>query len=367
MAPEQAAGQDATDRVDVFAWGLVFFEMLTGSLPARDKRIVRNDADAAYLTNSLTSHQRRYAKLICRCLQADPADRPSAAECAQVLGRILKGGGMSRTVKLGGIAAGVVVLVGVIVIAASKLMDSRVEAIETTDGPVAATIVAPNPPAPGESEAPLLQLDHLPSGVRVYLNGRVTQARAIDLDESSGYLMSVCDGFVGQLIELDDAAPGFVDLAPLGLPSAAEHNRFVQAFFGSSSSAGEADVNHSALEYALALKRSDVASRRELAARLELLGHVGDQSASLALYLGAELNLIVDTGEQWIAALDAASEGGYALASFYLALHVKDRAGLRMTEGSATFERYMTLLDLAQAQGLALGIIEPIRSNVIQD
>ena len=115
------------------------------------------------------------------------------------------------------------------------------------------------------------------------------------------------------------------------------------------------------------MKTSDVASRRDLSGRLELLAHVGDHSALLALYLGAELNLIGDDADQWIAALDAASEGGYALASFYLALHAKDRAGLRMTEGSETFERYVSLLDLAQAQGLAPGINEPIRSNVIQD
>ncbi len=90
----------------------------------------------------------------------------------------------------------------------------------------------------------------------------------------------------------------------------------------------------------------------------------GDQGAALALYLATARNLASGNLEHRARALLAASDSGYGLASFYSALHVKDQAGLAMTEASGAYRRFRKLLNLAQEQGLAAGIVNPVRSNV---
>ena len=76
MAPEQASGLPVTDRADVFAWGVVAREMLTGAGPM-DIAI-----GLATLPGTIPPAS---AGAIGRSLDADPARRPASAELLEVM------------------------------------------------------------------------------------------------------------------------------------------------------------------------------------------------------------------------------------------------------------------------------------------
>jgi len=82
MAPEQAAGQDAGERTDLYALGVVLYEVFTG----RRLFHVRTIAERALAGEPGPSALARLSgidpaveKVIRRCLEADPADRPASA------------------------------------------------------------------------------------------------------------------------------------------------------------------------------------------------------------------------------------------------------------------------------------------------
>jgi serine/threonine-protein kinase len=65
MAPEQRAGTEVTPRSDLYALGVVMFEMVTGKLPSEER--VSQHLDAAV------------ERVIRRCLEDDPKLRPASA------------------------------------------------------------------------------------------------------------------------------------------------------------------------------------------------------------------------------------------------------------------------------------------------
>ncbi|HEY6318192.1 MAG TPA: protein kinase, partial [Acidimicrobiia bacterium] len=88
LAPEQVRGDPTDARVDVYATGLLLYEMLTGRLP------FRGDTDMATALARLTvppaplptSVPRGVAAIVERCLADDPAHRfPTAAALASAL------------------------------------------------------------------------------------------------------------------------------------------------------------------------------------------------------------------------------------------------------------------------------------------
>ena len=94
MAPEQAAGDPDTDhRADIYAWGLLAYEMLTGD-PPFGKRSA-HDMLVAHITEIPVSLRTRndavpepLCELVMRCLEKRPSDRPqSAAQVRDALGR----------------------------------------------------------------------------------------------------------------------------------------------------------------------------------------------------------------------------------------------------------------------------------------
>jgi serine/threonine-protein kinase len=89
MAPEQAVGSTVDLRADLYSWGVMAYEMLTGAHPFADRttaqqlvaaHIAEMPAPIATKNENLSS---AVADMVMRCLEKDPARRPASA--AEVL------------------------------------------------------------------------------------------------------------------------------------------------------------------------------------------------------------------------------------------------------------------------------------------
>ena len=84
MAPEQLAGREVTVRSDIYALGLVLYELFTGRQAfAADTVAELRRLHTDSLPSSLSSHVRdldpAVERVILRCLEKEPADRPASA------------------------------------------------------------------------------------------------------------------------------------------------------------------------------------------------------------------------------------------------------------------------------------------------
>lgn len=96
MAPEQIQGSEADARSDIFAFGAVVFEMITGHLPFRGEHeaammysIINEDPEP--LQKHRTDAPEELQRIISRALEKDPEDRyQSAADMVSELRRMQK-------------------------------------------------------------------------------------------------------------------------------------------------------------------------------------------------------------------------------------------------------------------------------------
>ena len=104
QAPEQLAGREVTARSDLFALGLVLFELFTGkrAFPATGRRelAAKHAAGLTSAPSSLTGGlDPAVERVIVRCLEADPAKRPGSA--AEVLAGLPGGDPLAAAVAAG--------------------------------------------------------------------------------------------------------------------------------------------------------------------------------------------------------------------------------------------------------------------------
>ena len=100
MAPEQVAGDTVDQQVDLYAWGLVAYELLSGAHPFAGKTTAAQFMGAqlsqlpAPLGDRALDISPAIADLVTRCLQKNPSDRPaSATELLDVLDSAYDSGG----------------------------------------------------------------------------------------------------------------------------------------------------------------------------------------------------------------------------------------------------------------------------------
>jgi serine/threonine protein kinase len=80
MAPEQLEGKSATRQSDVYAFGVVLFEMLTGELPFRGssplaRALLRVKSEAPRVSQLVPGFDPVWENLIARCLERDSGER----------------------------------------------------------------------------------------------------------------------------------------------------------------------------------------------------------------------------------------------------------------------------------------------------
>ena len=83
MAPEQLAGGEVTPRSDIYALGLVLYELFTGQRAIEAKNVAelvrKREAGVAPPSTLVRDLDPAIDRAILRCLERDPVDRPSSA------------------------------------------------------------------------------------------------------------------------------------------------------------------------------------------------------------------------------------------------------------------------------------------------
>ncbi|HEX2721941.1 MAG TPA: serine/threonine-protein kinase [Gemmatimonadaceae bacterium] len=91
-APEQASGARSDTRSDVYAWGAIGYELLSGRHPfagrntPREIMAAHSEEEPVQLTSGRAAAPAAVTRLVMRCLAKDPSSRPeSARECLAVM------------------------------------------------------------------------------------------------------------------------------------------------------------------------------------------------------------------------------------------------------------------------------------------
>ncbi len=97
MAPERWAGATAMPPIDVWALALMLCEALDGKRPVSDRELVKLAYTPKVIELGPISAASPCRELLTRCLEIDPNARPSAADIAMELERLLTGGTADET------------------------------------------------------------------------------------------------------------------------------------------------------------------------------------------------------------------------------------------------------------------------------
>src|SRR5262249_47041059 len=84
MAPEQRSGKEATVRSDLYALGLVLYEVFTGkqAFPAKsaaERARLQESSDLVSPSSHVSDLDSAVERVILRCLEKDPRNRPPSA------------------------------------------------------------------------------------------------------------------------------------------------------------------------------------------------------------------------------------------------------------------------------------------------
>jgi hypothetical protein len=361
MAPEQELGDHVSDRADVYSLGLTLYEMLTGEPPSAAVRLQRIVDETNHFADLLPSLPTEATELLHRCLQLDPAARPSAAEFSRQLhsaaARLTGGratdvtappadksrrGGMGMVIG-GGLAA--VLLAGL--------------AVLWTYPPGPRLVYQPS--AGTATAAVPVDIQRTPPSAKLYLDGKLLTQTRIALAPGTHRLIAVAPGYYGQLQTVQIAPPAAtvtIGLQPAALPSPAQYERFLDLADAPTITAADRDsVGEQTLKLALNTKllrqNHDLKAVEDLERDLQALAEAGDARAIVVMLLDPAIQAgriaPTTTDERLLLAAD----GGDAMASFFAALVLRSQlqSADPSTAATAELHAYCARLQQAAKQG----------------
>lgn len=339
-APEQQSNA-ATTGSDIFALGTTFFEMLSGERPPQNLRVVNSRQDAEAIQRLLPKPARKFGRVIARCLQEDPARRPTANEFLEELRDLLRpkrGFGAIHAVL---IAA----LVGSAALLWPQMQESAVALWEEFN------------PTPTH----VVDFNLSPLSSRLSVDGIKQELNRALLTEGTHQVAVLARGFIGELHEIkvtDSMQPLSVVLEPLPPLQDEEYLAF-SASFGVDTHQEQREWRDPTLARLVALDNMANAGDQKFASeidRLETLSAAGDAVAATTLFYAAFEELPVPKPiTHYQPALERASREGYALASILNTLYILDRlmdAGETFERNPRAFHKVEELLQRAAQQGL---------------
>ncbi len=344
MSPEQARGEAITDRIDIYSFGRVLYEMLTGELPPR----ALADADVEEKVRpALINHSPELVDLVCRCLRPDPAERPSAEECRQCLDTIGQSM-LSEPKPFGswGLRKTMAVVGSVILIIALG---------------ITLAFFGKPPATPTTSIMVTHIFDVDPPSATLYMDGVQINGTA-SLSSGAHSVVVVEPNHYGRVVEIEVGAESgetAIKLDPITLPTQDELGRFISAIEAPQVMHGDLQgVTELTLRRTLDIKRlADSGAHDELERlenQLDILRSYDDHSSVVTLYLAAESEYLGRDPVGLLPRLQAAMNSGYALATFWYAIRLRDAltSGV-VVPGDPRFVQYCETMQLAYDQGLA--------------
>jgi hypothetical protein len=350
MAPEQGLGQTLSNRVDVYCFGLVFYEMLVGGLPAQHPVRTKQDAKAI-----IRSVRRDFGELISRCLSVEPTARPSATECREWLDSRVNAAKPvrlnRRLVLIGALCA--IVLAGGLALRNVILSYSR-----------GSPTISPRVPSAGRPDAQMLTLQRFPASAKIFLDGKELADSAAPLSAGEHELVAVAYGYYGDFHRVawqngQRLEPVSFVLEPTSLPSAEEVQRFLK--LADAKTLIEDDLEtigdrtfRTALQAKLLSQAGQTGSLERLSHQVDALRRYGDSRAAVAALLVGAVQAGRISRSQVTQALIAASDAGDAMASLFLAVAYRESisaTGARVADADPRFLEYCRRMGRASAQG----------------
>ena len=338
-APEQERNA-ATSRSDIFAFGTMFYELITGDRPPQSARVITDNSGKRRLKRSMSGPGREYAGLIADCLQEDPSKRPTADQLLKSISRLNQ-----PSVSWLRVAGIVLVTLAVLGLASTPASREHVNAAWRQIFPLPVYEVS-------------FRIE--PPQAELWLDGVEQSFRELSVDEGDHRIAVLADGYIGTAERLSVRGGMSIEYAlePRSPLTDDEYLKFSRKFGVEDITAQDYPTDPT-LALLLELDELSESSKGEFGQRIEQvrwLAEAGDYTAATALFYAAFEGVAgAGSPSDYLVGLNAASDSGYALASILGALHAMQALldeGETFDANPQVFSKVVQRLQLAYDQGL---------------